>query len=340
VTTPLLERPWKAARIAAVSLALSAAAFSTAGSLPSGTASATGTVTTTPAGPAAAPCLSAASGQRVRAESGLDGVDPNDLTLAQTRQVEAKVASRTRQRGLGTQRSSLPSTKVDVYVHVITRDSGSGGVSRKRIKKQISVLNKAYAGKASDSSTKTGFSFALKAVDKTKNSDWYDWSPDPSGHDDVRAKTALHRGGPDDLNLYLAALKEDVLGYSSFPWDTSLAQDGVVVLNASLPDGKADGYNKGDTATHEVGHWLGLLHTFQNGCTSPGDLVDDTPSQDDGDNIFLCSSKLDTCAAQGKDPVHNYMSYGDDTCLNRFTKDQAQRMARAWALFRAPATAT
>lgn len=338
MAAPLLIRSWRKARVASAALALTAAALTVSGS-PSTVA--------TPTTPVAAavvtgtPCLSQPSAHRVRADSGLDGVDPNDLTLAQTEQTEraeTRLAARARLRGLSQQRASLPSTKIDVYVHVIQRDDGSGGVSRSRIKKQISVLNKAYAGKTSSRSTKTPFSFKLKDIDRTRSSAWYDWAPptERSNGDDVSAKTALHRGGPDDLNLYLAVLDDDLLGYSSFPFATTLARDGVVVLNASLPGGDATDYNKGDTATHEVGHWLGLYHTFQNGCVSPGDAVDDTPYQADGNNIFSCSTDLDTCASAGKDPVHNFMSYGDDKCLSRFTKGQVARMSLEWQDHRAP----
>jgi hypothetical protein len=114
-----------------------------------------------------------------------------------------------------------------------------------------------------------------------------------------------------------------------------LALDGLVVLNDSLPGGSAAPYNEGDTATHEIGHWLGLFHTFENGCTAPGDEVDDTPYQADGDNIFFCDETLDTCPQPGTDPVHNFMSYGDDPCLDMFTQGQAQRMIQTWLAYRA-----
>jgi hypothetical protein len=336
-----LIRSWRAARVATACLALAAAALTVSGSATAPTtttqASAATASTGAPSTGLVEPCLTAASGQRVRASSGLDGVDPNDVTLAQTEAAEARLAARARQRGLVAGRTSLPKTRIDVYVHVITDGAGEGGVSRSRIKKQISVLNKAYAGRTSSRSKKTPFSFRLKAVDKTASADWYDWgNPELDPGDDRDAKTALHRGGFDDLNLYVTALGDDLLGYSSFPFDTTLALDGVVVLNASLPGGSAKGYNKGDSATHEVGHWLGLYHTFENGCTSPGDKVDDTPYQADGDNVFSCSSTLDTCRAKGKDPVHNFMSYGDDACLNRFSKGQVARMVSVWRNYRAP----
>ena len=339
MSTSPLTRSWRLARVATAALALTAAALTVSGSATGGVTTSsgpgsTGAAVTTASGQ---PCLAKASSGRVRADSGLNGVDPNDLTVAETQRMERKLDARARQRGFDTARVSLPKTKVDVYVHVITTDAGKGGVSKSRIKKQISVLNKAYAGKSSSRSTKTGFSFKLKAIDTTRNTDWYHWgNPDLDPTDEAAAKPALHRGGFDDLNLYVTSLDDGLLGYAMFPFETTLPQDGVVVLNASLPGGSATGYNKGDTTTHEVGHWLGLLHTFENGCTEPGDTIDDTAYQADGDNIFSCDSSLDTCPQTGKDPVHNFMSYGDDGCLNRFTKGQAARMAEVWATYRAP----
>jgi len=328
-----LTRSWRVARVATAALALTAAALTVSGPASSHSApQAASAVAQT-----AEPCLTKPSAERVRADSGLDGADPNTLTFAETQQSEARLLAKARQRGLTAGRASLPKTKIDVYVHVITTDKGKGGVSKSRIKKQISVLNKAYAGKSSSKSKKTPFSFKLKSIDTTKNSDWYSWTaPDETTlGDDVAPKQALHKGGTDDLNIYTASLNGGVLGYATFPDDTTLLRDGVVVLNESFPGGKAKPYNKGDTLTHEVGHWLGLLHTFQNGCYAPGDYVDDTPYQANGPKIFSCE-KEDTCLSAGKDPVHNFMSYGDDKCLDRFTKGQVARMSAAWQLFRAP----
>jgi hypothetical protein len=204
------------------------------------------------------------------------------------------------------------------------------------IRDQIKVLNDGYAGKTSRDAAATPFSFKLKAVDRTANDDWYDWSdPDVDPSDDTEAKTALHRGSSRDLNIYVAGLADNLLGYAYYPNDVELWQDGVVLLNDSLPGGAAAPYNEGDTATHEVGHWLFLIHTFENGCAFPGDEVADTPYQDDGDNIFECDESLDTCAQPGTDPVHNFMSYGDDPCLDEFTRGQSLRMTLAWLVFRA-----
>ena len=110
-----LTRSWRRARVATAALALTAAALTLTGAATTGTAGAL-----TPAGPAVVsltsgtPCLTAGSAHRVRADSGLDGVDPNDLTVAQTQAAEARLASRARQRGVDLGRASLPKTKVDV----------------------------------------------------------------------------------------------------------------------------------------------------------------------------------------------------------------------------------
>lgn len=300
-----------------------------------------GTVTAASASaptPASNDCstVGAAAGADARVMAGYAGVDPNSMSLAQSKTWDAALQKQVQQRGLATRAATakFKTITIDVRVHVITRNNGTGGATPKMVLDQIKVLNRAYAGKTASNSTYSPFRFVIKSYDVTPNTDWYNWSI----KDDERpAKKALHQGGYDDLNMYVTGLSDGLLGYAYYPQDRAGFRDGVVLLNESLPGGSAAPYNEGDTATHEIGHWLGLAHTFENGCKKPGDFVADTPYQADGNNIFYCDESLNTCKQPGKDPVHNFMSYGNDPCLDQFTEGQSLRMLLSWLAYRDPA---
>lgn len=274
-----------------------------------------------------------------RVAKGAHGEDPNDLTEAQAAAIEKSLRVKVDQlKKDGTLNSSgTPTSKrkytINTYVHVITRADGSGDVTNKQIAEQMEVINNGYAGRTAVGAATTPFNFVIKAVDRTRNSDWYDWSV-YEDDDDAEAKSALHRGSMADLNIYIAGLQDGLLGYAYYPKTVPLALDGLVILNDSMPGGSASPYNGGDTATHEIGHWLGLMHTFENGCRGAGDHVADTPAQLDGENIFYCDESDDTCTKPGRDPVHNFMSYGDDECLDSFTAGQSRRQVWNWLAYR------
>ena len=234
---------------------------------------------------------------------------------------------------------------IKVYVHVITNTAGQGDVSDTQIANQIAVLNSAYAGldKVNGATplgipANTPFRFVLAATDHTKNNTWYTVGYGSSA--ETQMKSALRKGTAKDLNLYTANIGGGLLGWATFPFDyaSSPKLDGVVLLNASFPGGTAAPYNLGDTATHEIGHWLGLYHTFQGGCSSTNDSVSDTTAEKSAYyGTWTTSTVPDTCTGTkyaGKDPVENFMDYTDDAYMYRFSAGQADRMDSAVITYR------
>ncbi|WP_370946735.1 zinc metalloprotease [Amycolatopsis sp. cg5] len=234
------------------------------------------------------------------------------------------------QRKLKTGTPRIGQVSIPVHFHVIS-DGAKGAVSIQRLSKQVDVLNQTFSG--------TGFAFTAASATSYDRADlFYDQSlTSPPGAREIAMKKAMRKGGVRDLNIYTVQTDESALGWATFPWDykENPQLDGVILNHDVLPGGAFVGLSTGKIGTHEVGHWLGLLHTFQGvGCEPPGDYVDDTPAQDTASRGG-CPTSQDSCPSPGDDPIHNHMDYTNDLCRTMFTPGQVTRMQQAWNAFRA-----
>ena len=136
------------------------------------------------------------------------------------------------------------------------------------------------------------------------------------------------------LNIWVCNLSGGVLGYAQFPGGAA-ATDGVVITYTGFgtTGTAAAPFNKGRTATHEVGHWLNLFHIWGDdgtACTG-SDLVGDTPNQ--GGENYGCPTFPHVSCSNGTngDMFMNYMDYTDDACMYMFTTGQKARMTALFA---------
>lgn len=246
---------------------------------------------------------------------------------AMERDFRAKKAARER---AGEVTAEATGGVINVYFHVIRRATGGAGdVPDQWITDQMAVLNNAYAP--------WGWSFNLVTTNRVTNATWFDGCYNSTT--EMQMKNQLRQGSADDLNIYSCNPSNGILGYATFPssYASNPKRDGVVVLYSSMPGGSASPYNLGDTATHEVGHWMGLYHTFQGGCarsSSGGDGVADTPAEKSP--AYGCPDGRDSCRnLAGLDPIDNFMDYTDDSCMFQFTPGQDSRMDSMWTTYRA-----
>jgi hypothetical protein len=312
--TPLMRARSKIRVAASATLGAAALSLSTLVA-PVGTLASAGV-----AGAAAgAECIEAGHSDAASARGG-HGADHRGISAEEQR----AIAKRTRDLLAAKGGKAAAAATVPVYVHVMRARNGAGDVTDQQIAQQISVLNASFGG--GEDGADTGFSFTLAGTFRYNNDQW---------HQDRQSKkyrSATRKGGANALNMWLVDF--DYLGIATFPWDYSRqgSVDGIRVHWDSLPGGSIANYNLGETATHEAGHWFGLYHTFQGGCTATNDEVADTPAQ--AGPTSGCPEGQDTCPLPGTDPIHNYMDYSYDSCYTQFTAGQSARASQMWTAYR------
>lgn len=237
---------------------------------------------------------------------------------------------------------------IPVVVHIVYSQKNQK-FTKAQIRNQIKILNEDFAGENTDITNvpekfkeliagDTGIRFKLVAITNTytrktafyKQGDSIKFSKH-GGHDMGKYLSTKY------LNVWVGNIidtirKGDLFGYASFPWDKEALTDGVVINSRYFGTrGNVADYNKGRTATHEVGHWLGLLHLWGDKeddspiCTN--DYVDDTPSQKYSNGECPEFPKLSECdETENGELFMNYMDYVFDNCMIMFSRGQKQRM--------------
>jgi hypothetical protein len=235
--------------------------------------------------------------------------------------------------------------RIPVVVHVIQRTNGTGFLTLAQVQSQIDILNedfRALAGTNGALGTDTGIEFFLATTD-------------PSGNPTNGVTYSTNNTWFDDNGNYWDTLAWDTSRYMNIYTNSAAGFLGYV---PDLPQGGIAGasfdrviclysafgrnspffpYHQGRTATHEVGHYFGLNHTFDYGCGSAaacytsGDALCDTNRT--SNPVFGCPANPTSCSGVPS-PKENYMDYSDDLCMTRFTPEQANRMRCSITHFR------
>jgi len=237
--------------------------------------------------------------------------------------------------------SGLFEREIETYVFnvsfnaVYTNETREGGfISDADIKAQIKTLNDDFNG--------TGISWVLVKTTRINSPNWFVHAFPGSDQEQVM-KRMYNIGDAATLNIYTLTFNSTTksLGTASIPsaYYRAPKSDGVMVRHGTVTGGPREHYNLGRTLTHEVGHWLGLFHTFEGGCDDGvGDNIADTPPQASGSEG--CPVGRDSCPGDGPDLINNFMDYSYDACMTSFTKGQITRMREAAKAFRRPGSKT
>ena len=211
----------------------------------------------------------------------------------------------------------------DIKFFVI-HDNNIGKVSKDRLYNQINILNKAFKGKQHNLGVNSKISFQIKQIRYINNAKLYK----SCGKREKEIINTYKGDTKKYISVYIC--DDETLGYAYYPWHENEGHiEQVVFMNEIAVTGSNFNlYNIGLTLVHELGHFFGLPHTFNNKgkCSNSGDDgYSDTPVEKTPN--YGCDTTRDTCPNfLGNDPIWNYMDYTRDSCMNRFTKEQVNDM--------------
>ncbi|CEJ91972.1 hypothetical protein VHEMI07652 [[Torrubiella] hemipterigena] len=215
----------------------------------------------------------------------------------------------------------------NTYIHVVaeSKERNGGYLTQAEVDSQFAQLNKDFQS--------AGIKFELKETTYTVNKEW---AHHKGANYNYAMKKKLRMGKYAELNLYyIFTFGGRLAGYCNYPEANvrDLVGDGCVMDHRYLP-GSGGYFGEGKVTTHEVGHWLHLIHTFEGQtCGGKGDQVDDTPPEGTINRDY--PEGTDSCPNHpGKDPIHNHMDYTSDACRTEFTPGQVERAKKAWAAYR------
>jgi len=221
---------------------------------------------------------------------------------------------------------------INVYWWAITGDGPTdGNYDPMYVGTAIGVLNSVY--------NPIGFFFNLAESQQVYNPTWF------NGYDELGMKESLRYGTAHDLNIY-TLLGDYPLGSATYPFEYKFdpVWDGVMINYLTLPNimtdqGTPSEYERGFQLAHQVGHWLGLYHTFQDGCravTRGGDWIHSTPAEFSA--ASGCPIGRDSCTGHvkfaGYDPIDNIMDFTAEPCQAGLLPEQGARMARQMLVYR------
>jgi pregnancy-associated plasma protein-A/putative peptidoglycan binding protein len=266
--------------------------------------------------------------------------DP-DYRVARSEIENAALAYQARE----TQVERRPVRRIPVVVHVVHK-TAEQNISDAQIRSQIRVLNRDFRKKNVDADqvpapfkpaaadARIQFRLATRDVYGHRTTGITRKKTSVSSFSQNDRVKSSRTGGADPwpasryLNIWVCQL-EGLLGYAQFPGGPE-ATDGVVILYTAFGAGGAvkPPFDKGRTATHEIGHWLNLFHIWGDDGTGCGgsDQVPDTPNQADENYGTPTFPQISCNNGPNGDMFMNYMDYTDDAAMYLFTTGQARRM--------------